>query len=229
MSKVYIYTLRHPETLEVRYVGVTRDPARREIEHCKAGATRKARWVQALRAQGLMPKLVVIETVSEDGWEAREQYWIAEYGRRGARLTNGDAGGLGRLRHTPELRAKISKALSGRPNVALRRKVFCYRMTDGALVASYDSGREAAEAVGGSRANIVRAVSKQSAASGFFWSYEHAESFMPAGYAGGRYQASSSHRAALSASGAGKHVGKVVSAETRAKQSAAAQRRWASC
>jgi NUMOD3 motif len=126
MSVAYIYTLCHPQTLDVRYVGVTRFPEDRQRSHCRPEATLKGRWVQSLAKQGLRPKLVVIEEIDESVWQEREQHWIAEYKRRGVRLTNGDDGGLNRLRHTDELKQKISQTLMGRSNVALAKQVYAY-------------------------------------------------------------------------------------------------------
>ncbi len=225
MSIVYVYTLCHPATMEVRYVGVTRFPESRQKSHCRPCKTMKGRWVQSLRADKLKPKLIVIEEVPEAEWQEREQYWIAEYRRRGARLTNGDEGGLNRLRHSEELKRKISETLIGRPNLALSKLVYAYDGITGAPLAIYPSGAAAAASCGVDRPNIVRAIRCQTKCGGVFWSYAQMEKFLPERYAAGFYAPSSETRALLSAASLGRGLGRVVSDETRARMSHSARNR----
>lgn len=220
-SIVYVYTLCDPADDAVRYVGVTRFPDARERRHCRPDGTKKGKWVSALAARGVRPRFVIIETATESNWQEREQFWIAEYGRRGAKLMNGDAGGLNRVRHSEELKARISATLSGRPNAALSKAVFAFRK-DGAFAAEYPSLATAATALGASHCNISRAIKSQTACAGHFWLFERREAYLPERYATGSYQASKETRARLSAAVAGKCVGRVFSDETKAKMRAAA-------
>lgn len=226
MSIAYIYVLKHPQTMEVRYVGVTRFPKERARTHCRPESSVKGRWVQSLIKAGLKPRLEVIEVIDEEIWQLREQHWIRRLKAEGARLTNGDMGGLNRIRHTEELKQKISSTLAGRPNIALAKEVHCYA-TSGEHVAAYGSGSDAAKAVGCDRPNIVRAIKNSSKCAGFFWSYQRFDRFIPPErYVGGRYVATPSHRALLSKGGKAQ-LGKVVSVEARARMSESAKRRHA--
>lgn len=84
----YIYTLSHPITNEVRYVGKTINIKRRYKQHLydKRGS-HKSNWVQSLRKQNLKPVITILEEC--DNWQEREIYWISQFGN----LTNFLAGG----------------------------------------------------------------------------------------------------------------------------------------
>ena len=116
----FIYVLRDPRTNEIRYVGKAADPARRLRAHCY-GVRRQAhrytaRWIRSLKALGLKPSMTVIDAGNGDGHGAAERAWIAEFHRRGARLTNhtpgGDGGGGP---HSEETREKIRRAKAANP------------------------------------------------------------------------------------------------------------------
>lgn len=100
-SSVYIYCLRDPLTLDVRYVGRCNIPRKRLLSHI-ADANRvetrgeKVMWIRSLLEQGQRPIMEVIELVA-DGvrWQERECFWIADYRIRGANLTNATYGGEG--------------------------------------------------------------------------------------------------------------------------------------
>lgn len=77
----------------------------------------KARWIVKLhRESGLLPVLSV-QCVVETAAEAKrvEVALIALYKKRGARLTNGTAGGDGVVDPTPEAREKHASAIRGKP------------------------------------------------------------------------------------------------------------------
>ena len=88
---IYIYTLSHPITNEVRYVGKTINIKRRYKQHLydKRG-THKASWVKSLRKDGLKPILNILEECT-DNWQEREIHWISQYDN----LTNHSIGGGG--------------------------------------------------------------------------------------------------------------------------------------
>lgn len=129
----YIYTLSHPLTNEVRYVGKTDNQRRRLSVHlCEKEHSHKSSWVRSLLALGLKPKMEVIEQVIESEWKSAEMFWIETLRFYGCRLTNGTKGGDGCIpiwteesrarmmarkrafRHTPESKAKIGKAHAGK-------------------------------------------------------------------------------------------------------------------
>lgn len=114
----YIYTLNDPRTDAVRYVGMTHDPVARLASHLRDVGRRRRRdhktaWLRSLAALGLRPVLHVVEEGSGD-WQAAERRWIAHFRSIGADLTNGTAGGDGLIDPTPDVRARISAALTGR-------------------------------------------------------------------------------------------------------------------
>ena len=109
----WIYILSDPVTREVRYVGKSNDPQHRLRVHIRNSeeATHRGRWVKHLKSLGLEPLLDIIDEVSVDEWQEREQYWIQYYRSQGAPLTNEAPGGIGMKSLTPEIRAKISASV----------------------------------------------------------------------------------------------------------------------
>lgn len=94
---LFVYALCDPVTAEVRYVGLTYNPAKRLGEHISEAkkihepwhSAPKNRWLRSLIARGHKPKMVVLEEVPRAiGLEA-EQRWIKAYGEQiGGRLAN---------------------------------------------------------------------------------------------------------------------------------------------
>jgi hypothetical protein len=121
---VYIYALIDPTTRLVRYVGKSVSVKHRFWTHiCTPDPnTHRGRWIQKLRASGLVPVLETLETINDpdnNKWQAREKYWIKWMRDEGYELTNIQAGGGGcalpgtnreRLiaSFTPERRAAIA-------------------------------------------------------------------------------------------------------------------------
>lgn len=90
----FIYTLSHPTTGEVRYVGKSDNPNYRFINHCKdKRPTRNRSWILGLKNQGLLPVMEVLEEVKNSDWEDVEKYWIAQMKAWGFRLNNITSGG----------------------------------------------------------------------------------------------------------------------------------------
>lgn len=111
---IAIYLLRDPGTYEPRYVGKAANPKKRLVQHLGPsslrGRTYKARWLAALVRQGKKPLLEILQWVSTQAWSGAEKHYIAEFKAMGARLTNGDAGGLGG-QTGPESRARYIKRM----------------------------------------------------------------------------------------------------------------------
>jgi hypothetical protein len=164
----FIYTLEHPLSHRIRYVGKTNDIIQRLTQHIKGRcATAKSRWIQSIVSKGLKPVIAVLDEVPESEWKAREQYWIAQMKAWGFDLLNGDEGGLGTGRITSEIRRKISATLRGRRPTSRFTRCASYGK-DGRLVAVYPSITDAAIAVGAaSHANICIAARKNRACRGF--------------------------------------------------------------
>jgi hypothetical protein len=61
---VHIYTLAHPITGEIRYVGKTCRYEKRKIEHLyEDNRTRKSNWIKSLRNLGLKPVMEPLEII----------------------------------------------------------------------------------------------------------------------------------------------------------------------
>ena len=78
---IYIYTLSHPVTNEVYYVGRTKSPERRSREHAGYafpydGNRLKATNFAIRVATGLSPVFTVVEQVEHKHARVREGYWI---------------------------------------------------------------------------------------------------------------------------------------------------------
>lgn len=112
---VLIYRLIDPRDQRVRYVGKTETRlSRRLAGHIKQAKDGRggssAPWILDLLAQGLRPRIEMIETVPVgNAWPAREKHWIAEYRRQYPDLLNialGGAGG-GAIYMTPEVKERL--------------------------------------------------------------------------------------------------------------------------
>jgi hypothetical protein len=110
--EIYIYTLSHPITNEVRYVGKTINVKRRYKQHLyDKRNSHKACWVKSLKNEGLKPIMTIVETCSNN-WQEREIYWINQFDN----LTNlKEGGGVDYNRTTSEgTKEKIRQANLGR-------------------------------------------------------------------------------------------------------------------
>lgn len=131
MKPTHIYALVDPRTGFVRYVGKTiKTIAERLATHiCLARRTHthSARWICGILDAGLKPEAIHIETVTDD-WREAEQYWIAQFRSFGFPLTNHTSGGdgLSSYKHKEDSRAKMAASQKRRyesaPNPLKGRK-----------------------------------------------------------------------------------------------------------
>jgi hypothetical protein len=130
MNYGLVYTLSHPLTGEVRYVGKTeRTLGVRLIEHRYRATQKNQRshlytWLRKLARQGLTPIIRELQRTRSSYLYEAEEYWIEELKSRGLRLINTSSGGRGRprgLKHTEESRARMSLAQRGskKPQMSL--------------------------------------------------------------------------------------------------------------
>ncbi len=93
----YIYTLEHPITNEIKYVGKTNSPKRRLHHHWTVGHksnNKTGNWLKSLKKLKLKPIMEIIdETI--DNWQQLEMYWISQFKTWGFKLTNHTDGGEG--------------------------------------------------------------------------------------------------------------------------------------
>lgn len=94
----YIYLLYDPESLNVRYVGVTNNPIRRKYKHRalpdRNAKTHRDNWIRSVINRGLRPEFRVVEEVEYD-WQEAECRWIRETKEAGFDLVNSTSGGDG--------------------------------------------------------------------------------------------------------------------------------------
>lgn len=111
----FIYALCDDDH-SVRYIGKSDAPEKRLKSHMQKAKhlkTYKDKWMCSRDKE---PILKVLEEVPFELWQEREMYWIRHYRSIGARLTNGDNGGVGGIGRKPsaETRAKMSAAATGK-------------------------------------------------------------------------------------------------------------------
>lgn len=117
-----IYTLKHPDTGEIRYVGKTVQLLKYRLA-THISRSKKYRyayvncWIYSLLQKNKRPIIELIEEVEDSLWENREIYWIQYYSPI-TRLTNFQLGG-GHSNAGKELkeehRKAISNSLKGKP------------------------------------------------------------------------------------------------------------------
>lgn len=119
--KTYIYTLSHPETGEIRYVGKTTNLKRRAYQHfnvkiCKKlGNKHLGNWLLSILNSNLKPILEIIEECT-DNWVESEQYWIEQFKSWDFNLLNVTKGGEGfGYKHSEESKRKMSLVQKGLP------------------------------------------------------------------------------------------------------------------
>lgn len=173
MEKIYIYTLSHPTTKEIRYVGKTKSIQRRLQSHIDYARNPKRKrryvsdWILGLLNQNLKPIITIIEETDENSWVIKERYWIKHFRALQfnlCNLTNGGESNTGYVysdelreirRHarlgycTPlEVKKKISKSLS--------KQVKC--ITDNIM---FESMKEAIKYSGISKSTFHRKLHKK--------------------------------------------------------------------
>lgn len=115
MQETYIYVLRDPRCLSIRYVGKSNRPKRRRWDHCSRQSNASMRtWVASLKAAALVPAIEIIEACPESQWQEREIYWVQKFKEDGHCLLNHTVGGNGTGCHLPETIVKM-KAIQNMP------------------------------------------------------------------------------------------------------------------
>lgn len=124
-----IYALTDPRDSKVRYIGKTVKTAQRRLRrHLSSDGTSgnsyRARWLRVLVGLGLEPRIEVIErcdSIAE--LDRQEIFHIGRLRADGEQLTNSaPGGGSGGAPHTPESKAKIRAALTGKVRSASHRR-----------------------------------------------------------------------------------------------------------
>jgi len=120
MDKKYkIYFLRHPETLEIRYIGQTsQKPSVRLLQHLNYDnkVSKKASWITSLKNKGIKPIMEIINSFdSVEECDLEETKLIKEYKENGFRLLNDAPGGKSNAgcKRSQETCRKISEMKKG--------------------------------------------------------------------------------------------------------------------
>jgi group I intron endonuclease len=119
MSAVCIYTLSHPISNEIRYVGKTWQHLEKRLsDHiysARKSKDHRSNWINSLVKSGLQPKIEELASCNMEDWQEEEKYWIKILKFLGCNLVNQNVGGLGNNGHklNSESRMKISKSLTG--------------------------------------------------------------------------------------------------------------------
>jgi hypothetical protein len=202
MQIIYIYSLKDPETNEIRYIGKTTNINTRLKAHITRSRHNKyhsARWVQSVLKRGFRPIIELVEECTEENWVEREKYWIAYY-RELFDLTNilegGDGGStFGRLgkpwsdeqrknnrkarlgvsvNHTEE--GKKNRAEGVRKYYNKNKKPVLQYDLDGNFIKEWDSAVDAGKELNICISNINKCCKKNRLkAGGFQWRYKDGE------------------------------------------------------
>lgn len=117
----YIYTLSHPITLEIRYIGQTDNLKRRFNEHINESNnknsskynTHKSNWVRKITNDGLIPIINIIDTCENlEESNKMERLYIEHFTNDGLNLTNSYVSDV--TEFSVETRKKMSSAKKGK-------------------------------------------------------------------------------------------------------------------
>lgn len=96
MKTGFVYSLNHPHTGEPRYIGWSVNPYNRWYAHISdSEKSYKVSWMRALKKEGLLPIMQIIDEVPLSESAFWEQHYISLYRSWGFRLTNLTIGGDG--------------------------------------------------------------------------------------------------------------------------------------
>jgi group I intron endonuclease len=128
MNKTFIYTLSHPITNEIRYVGKTINLKERYHKHTNKKISEKlsnkhlGNWLLSILNKDLKPILEILEECDEN-WVDSEIYWISQFKSWGFRLLNISKGGDGfQHKHTEITKKKLSESHKGKKFTDLHKE-----------------------------------------------------------------------------------------------------------
>lgn len=98
ITTTHIYTLKDPETNEIRYVGKTNNIGQRfsaHLNNARKHQIHKKRWIESLKKKKLKPIIEILDIVPIEDWVFWEIYWISQMKSWGYNLINYTEGGDG--------------------------------------------------------------------------------------------------------------------------------------
>ena len=117
VDTIKVYVFKDPDTLEVRYVGITsktlKQRFRKHLDNALYTKHNKhlCNWILKLRKENKKPIMEEIESCTIENWQEREKYWISQFNN----LLNSTEGGEGcfGFHHSEESKKKISLLKKG--------------------------------------------------------------------------------------------------------------------
>lgn len=122
----YVYALKDPITLEIRYIGQTirslKERLRKHISDAGRSDRHICRWLLKLKNDGQTPLIELIGEYPINQLDEIEINTIAKYRSSGVDLTNTSLGGQATRVFSDETKTKISNALKGKVQSAETRQ-----------------------------------------------------------------------------------------------------------
>lgn len=171
--KIYIYTLSHPITKEIKYVGKTKCIKQRLKSHISYAKNKKRKpryvsdWILNLLNQNLKPIITIIEETNENDWVSKEIYWIKHFRKLQFNLCNLTDGGesntgyiysdeLKEIRRQARLGYSIPEEVKKKISKSLSKQVKC--ITDNII---FESMKEAIKYSGIPKSTFHRKLHKK--------------------------------------------------------------------
>ena len=117
--KTFIYSILDPRLNKLKiYVGKSNTPMKRFKSHISESNnlnknTKKCNWLRSIRKEGLIPIFNIIEEITIEEWQIKENYYIDLYKSLGYELINIRPGGNGISIHSDNTCYKISTSRRG--------------------------------------------------------------------------------------------------------------------
>lgn len=97
-ERIYVYALTDPESLSVRYIGISEAPELRLSLHLSNAQCRLqigknkilSEWICTILKKGLIPRMFILEETDREGSNALERHYIGFYRAAGASIINQD-------------------------------------------------------------------------------------------------------------------------------------------
>lgn len=173
MRNFKIYTLSHPTTNEIKYIGVTCGTlSNRLSQHIWTARERNNsyihKWINLLIKNNLRPIIKEIDCGNEDSWKDLEKYWIKFYREKGYKLCNITNGGDSVV---------INREFSGKERTRRAKFKPIYQCDlDFNIIKEWESACIAGDSIGCSPTNINKCAVQQRnsnpTACGFRWVYK---------------------------------------------------------
>jgi hypothetical protein len=184
---IKIYTLAHPVTGEIRYIGKTHFGLNERLAKHLITYERnhRANWIRNIVNQGMKPIIELLEVIDNENWISAEIYWIEQFRNWGFRLLNATEGGESgvisqQCRIAQKQMLKTAKAKSQVKNihkfsVEKTSKKVLQLDKQGNLIQEFNSASEAARQIKGHLSHITECCNnkpKRLTHKGYKWKYK---------------------------------------------------------